>query len=621
MSEQAAHIFSRLQKLQEQLPYLPQTIRLVRSAARAWMGLWLALLIAQGLLPAAVVNLTRLLVDTLVDTLGMESDQQSFRPALMLVLILTTLLLLTELLRSATAYVRTVQAELVQDHISRLIQEKSAEVDLAFYDTPAYFDRLHRARYEATSRPLALLESMGSLLQNGITLVAMLLVLLPYGLWLPAALVISSLPAFYVVLRQRVRLHQWRLRSTEAERKAWYYFWMLTARETAAELRLFDLAAYFRKQFDTVRHLLRRERIRLAREQGIAELGAGLSALLVTGVVTIWMVWRMVQGAVSLGDLTLFYQAFNQGQRLTRSLLDNLGEIYANTLFLADLFEFLAFENVVQDPPDPRPFPASTAPAINVEYVTFRYPGSRRIALDDFSLSLPSGRISALVGPNGAGKSTLIKLLCRLYDPEAGRVLVEGVDIRSLRQTDLRRMIAVLFQEPVRHNATVRENIWLGNREQDLDGDSIVQAAIAAGADTPVEGLSRGYDTLLGRQFSGGTELSVGEWQRLALARAYLRQAPFIILDEPTSAMDPWAEADWLRRFRRLAQERTALIITHRFTTAMYADTISVMEQGRIVEQGAHDELLISGGMYSRSWHAQMQQQVRVEQAVANGSP
>ncbi len=256
------------------------------------------------------------------------------------------------------------------------------------------------------------------------------------------------------------------------------------------------------------------------------------------------------------------------------------------------------------DPPRPAPTPAF-ARAIRLERVTFRYPGSRRDALTDFSLTLPAAEITALVGPNGAGKSTVVKLLTRLYDPQAGRITVDAVDVRSLSLDRLRRRITVLFQEPVHYHDTAANNIAFGDLESAPGATHIESAARGAGADAPIPRLPQGYRTVLGKWF-GGAELSVGEWQRIALARAFLRRASLVILDEPTSAMDSWAEADWMARFRDLVAGATALIITHRFTTALRADVIHVMDDGRVVESGSHAELLSLGGRYARSWHEQV---------------
>ena len=602
-----------------QLPYLWRGLGLIWKAAPGWSSAWLVLLVFQGLLPVATVNLTRLLVDSLVTVTQKGSSWENLRPVILLAGLMGIVLLASESLRGLVGLIRTVQSDSVQDYVSGLIHAKSAEIDLAFYDSPDYYDQLHRARTGAAYRSLGLLESTGALLQNGITLVAMAFVLLPYGAWLPLALLVSTIPAFLVVLQHRLRLHYWTVKNTPLERRAWYYDWLLTTRETAAEVRLFQLGDYIRQAYRQLRARLRGERQKLARQQGLAELGAGVLALLVTGLAMAWMIWRLVQGESTLGDLALFYSAFNQGQGLMRAFMENMGEIYSNSFFLSDLFEFLTLERQLVDPPVPLPMPKTLDKGLSFENVTFYYPGSQRPALCNFNLDVQPGQVAAIVGANGAGKSTLIKLLCRFYDPNEGRLALDGVDLRMFSTADLRANITVLFQEPVNYNDTASENIGIGNLSALNDKQRIISAAQAAGADEPIERLPRSYDTLLGKWFQGGVDLSVGEWQRIALARAFMRQAGLIVLDEPTSAMDPWAETDWLERFRRLASGRTAILITHRFTTAAYADVIHVMEAGTIIESGHHHELLAKGGRYAQSWQAQMRRWLEASRPAKDG--
>jgi ATP-binding cassette subfamily B protein len=309
---------------------------------------------------------------------------------------------------------------------------------------------------------------------------------------------------------------------------------------------------------------------------------------------------------VTLGELALIYAAFNQGQGLMRTLLENAGQLYANSLFLGSLFEFLALKPLVAEIDAARAKRIDrVATGISFNRVSFSYPGATTRALDDFSLFVPAGKIVAIVGPNGAGKSTLVKLLCRFYDPTSGSVDIDGIDLKEVPTVELRRLITVLFQQPFHYSATVRENVAYGGLG-DVDGREVSDAIRAAGAEEIVARLSSHEETLLGRWFAGGTELSVGEWQRIALARAFLRRAPIMILDEPTSALDPWAEADWLLRFRELAVGRTSIIITHRFTTAMHADIIHVMHEGQIVESGSHLRLIEEKGLYAESWTRQM---------------
>ena len=592
---------SKLRKALAQLPYLPRALRLVWEVAQPWTTAWIVLLIVQGLLPAAMVYLTKVLVDGVILSLRQDSSWPVFP-----LLLLGGVLLLMEVVRNAINWVRTVQAELLQDHIASLIHEKSVAVDLAFYELSDYYDHLHRARAEARYRPVALLGNLGALLQNSVTLVAMGAILIPLGPWLALALLLSTLPAFYVVVHYALAEYQWRQRTTTDDRRAWYYDWIMTTADAAAEIRLFGLGKHFQSHYKGLRQRLRNERLHLTRRQGLAELVASLSALLIIGASLGWMVWKASQGLITLGQLALIYAAFNQGQGLMRTLLENAGQLYGNSLFLGNLFEFLALKPGICRGGPPWPPVRGIQHAICFNGVSFRYPNATAKALDNFTITIPRGKIIAIVGPNGAGKSTLLKLLCRFYDPDEGSITIEDHDLKDFDIDELRRMITVLFQQPFHYNSTVRDNILYGDLNLNATDAEITAALRAAGAEEIVSRLPEKDRTLLGRWFAGGTELSVGEWQRIALARAFLRRAPIIILDEPTSALDPWAEADWLERFRQLAFERTSIIITHRFTTAMHADVIHVMDRGRIVESGNHQRLIEQNGLYAQSWSRQM---------------
>jgi ATP-binding cassette, subfamily B, bacterial len=597
-----------------QLPYLPRAMALVWASARRWTVAWASLLVVQGALPVANVFIIKLLVDRLVLAHGPDAARREAPAVLLLVALTAGLVLLSESLRSVMGWVRAAQSELVQDHIARLIHGQSVAVDFAFYEAPDYFDKLHRARYESSHRPVALLENLGGLLQNSITLAGMLAVLVVSNAWLAVVLLTSALPGLYVTLGHALRQHHWRRRVTADERRSWYYDWLLTGSEAAAELRLFDLGGHFRSAYQVVRGRLRAERLDHVRRQAVAEVAAGAVSLLMVTAALLWVVWQTLGGAVTLGGLVLFYQAVWQCQRATRAALENVAQVYTNSLFLGDLFEFLALGPEVCDPLRPVSPPRELEQGISFKRVTFSYPGSGREALRGFDLDIPAGQFTAVVGMNGAGKSTLVKLLCRLYDPDSGSIEFDGIDLRDMPVAEVRRMVSVLFQEPLHYSATAGENIAVGSKGDEIDVTAVRVAARSAGADECVGRLPDGYDNLLGKWFEGGAELSVGEWQRVALARAFLRRAPVIILDEPTSAMDPWAEAHWLARFRHLAAGRTAVVITHRFTTAMHADVIHVMDGGRIVESGSHDELVEAGGLYSQSWLAQ----ARLEALVAD---
>jgi ATP-binding cassette subfamily B protein len=499
---------------------LLRTLRLVWSAAPRWTAAWAALLVAQGLLPAPLVYLTKLAVDALVAAKDSGGDWEQVRAAALLLALLAGAMLLAQLLQGLADWVRAAQSEFIQDHVKRLVHEQSAALDLSYYESPEYFDRQEQARTEGGGRPQALLESCGSLVQNAITLVAMAALLVSYSVWVPALLVASTLPAFYIVLRFDRDYHAWWQSVTSDRRRASYMDAMVTIADAAAEMRLFGLSPHFIAEYQRIRARLRGERLRRTRNLSLSKLVATTLGMAVAGATMAWMAWRVLQGAATFGDLALFYQAFDRGQTLMRSLLSSAGSVVSNTLYVGNLFAFLDLAPSVPDRPRPRALPERLTEGIRFEGVTFRYPGSDRAALRDFDLFVPAGKIVAVVGENGAGKSTLLKLLCRFYDPTSGRVEFDGVDLREYSPKDVWALTTVLFQIPMRYHVSAADNIAFGDLAARPGRDEVRAAAVRAGADEPISRLLRGYDTMLGKWFAKGEELSGGEWQRVALARA-----------------------------------------------------------------------------------------------------
>lgn len=597
--------------------HLIKTLSLVWAASGYWTLASMVMLLVQGILPAISLTFTRQVVDNLVVVAGNGLSAANVQKILIPVALMAGIMLLGEFFNSSGEWIRTAQSELVNDHITALIHKQSVAVDYGFYEYSEYNDKLNRAREGASGRSLALLESIGSLLQNSVTLLAMATILIPYGLWLPTILIISAFPAFYVLMYLSKIQYQWSQRTTTDRRWLMYYDYLLTNSSTAAEVRLFDFANHFQSAYQILRRRLVKEQFHLLKLQTLGRFIAAIIALIITGGALAWMGRQVLLGILTLGDLALFFQVFNQGQGIVKELLSNIGKIYRNSLFIGNLFEFLQIQPTIVDPENPVAVPTKPQKEIRFRQVTFRYPGATEAVLENFNLTIPAGKIVAIVGDNGAGKSTLIKLLCRFYDPDSGKIELDGIDLRNFAVKEFRRLITVLFQSPIPYYTTAGENIALGDITALSNQVEIESAAKASGIHEKIMRLPLGYNTMLGKLFPDGTDLSGGQWQRLALARAFFRRAQIIILDEPTSAMDPWAEYDWLERFRTLAEGRTAVVITHRFTLAMQADIIHVMRAGRIVESGNHGELLALGGLYAQSWEAQMESSS--SQKVKNG--
>ena len=600
-----AKIKNSLREFTAQLTYFPQTLGLIWAANRQLTIVWGILLIIQGLLPAGAVWLTRLLVDGLSAAIGTGVSVENMRPVVYLAFLMGGIIALTSVLQSVMTWVRTAQSEQTADHLSELIHQQMIRIDLAFYERPEYLDRLHQVSNDMKNRPLALLENMGGLIQSGITLLAMGAILMPYGIWLPFILLGSTLPAFYVLLRTNRKFHAWWVHSTTDRRWVDYYDSVLTEDVFAAELRLFEFGPTFKRAYQHLRSNLRKDKLDLMKKQGLARLWASLLGLIVSGGTMAWMVWRAFLGQVTLGDLALFYQIFNKGQTLLTSFFANMGNVFSSTLFLSKLFEFLDLKPEITDPEEPLPSIRRIKNGIQFSNVIFRYPGSKKAALDNFSCSFPTGKTVAIVGANGAGKTTLMKLLCRFYDPESGSIKIDGQDIRRFSVSNLRRMITAIFQFPIVHVATAAENIAIGDIEAEKSQSELVTAARQAGAHAFIEKLPDGYNTLLNKYFPNGVNISGGEQQRLSLARAYVRNSPIIILDEPTSLMDSWGVIDWFDRFRKLASRRVSIIITHSLSIAKNADLIYLMDSGKIIEAGSHNQLLAKNGRYSKAWQAQ----------------
>lgn len=488
-----------------------------------------------------------------------------------------------------------------------VLYTKTIEIDLEYYESSGYHDILERARREAPYRPTRILSHLTQFGQSSVSLIAMVGLLLSLHWGIASVLFISAIPAMLVRLRYSGTLYKWQRKNTALERQAQYRGWLLSNERSAKELRLLNLGQYFLQQFHQIRRRIYRERLTISVRWSIESLIAQSTASLFVFVIYGFIVYQTVYGNMMLGDLVLYHQALRRGQDSLSNVMTNMSGLYEDNLFLSNLYELLSLTPCVVDCAVPRSMPAPMRSGIVLQDVDFQYSGTSRQALKQINLTINPGETIALVGENGSGKTTLIKLLCRLYDPTAGHTTLDGIDLKDLSVVDLRRQISVVFQDYAKYQLTAQDNIRLGNIDCAPNQPNIRKAAFYSGAHDVIQTLPKGYETVLGKWFKNGEELSIGQWQKIALARAFARDSQLIILDEPSSAMDPKAESELFEKFRQLIKDQAAVLISHRLSTVKMVDRIYVMDRGEIVEQGTHERLMQRGGTYAHLFDTQAQ--------------
>lgn len=597
----------RLAEAWELVRLLPWILRLLWASHRGAATAVVVLTLLQAVVPVVQLVVTKLLMDQLVLVISLPAGERAGEPtatALWLLAAEMGAILAGVIAGLLAGHARNVLQESLVLHVQRKVLAKSVEVDLAAYESSAYYDFLQRAQQMAGHGPVQLLDAAVQVAQGGLTLLSVGSLVLVYEPWITAVLVLTTLPSFWAMIHFGWRRFMIYDRRTPDGRRAAYYSAVLTSDTHAKEVRIWGLA---RPMIDAAMKLHRRfraENIRLSRGQTVATVGG--EALSTTGYYLCYLVvvLGVVSGRLTIGDLALYGGAFSRMQTLFEGMLTAVANSYETQLFARNLRIFLELQPTVVAPAEPRPVP-QLEQGMTVQDLGFVYPGTEETVLEGLSFEIRPRECVAIVGENGAGKTTLVKLLLRLYDPTAGRILADGIDLVELDPEAWRRRVGVVFQDYSRFQLTVRENVGMGSIEAVEDLPRIRAAARQAGIDEVLAALPEGYETLLGRQFEGGHELSLGQWQRVALARALLRDAPFLILDEPTAAMDARSEYALYRHLQELARDRMTLLISHRFSTVRMAHRILVIERGRLVEEGSHHELLAQDTRYAQMFRLQ----------------
>jgi ATP-binding cassette subfamily B protein len=584
------------------LKNVPPVLKLVWKAAPKVVAAGLALRVVSALTPLAALAVSKWIIDIVVAAIkhpGPLPNQIWFLLAGEFLIAAVG-----NVLGRAIDYTDARLADEFTREVSLRVMEHAARLDLQTFEDPAFQDKLERARLQATDR-IGMLNSMGRIVLQTITLVSLSIGVIVYSPWLFLVLVICVTPAFAGESHFAFRGYSLAHSLTPVRRELDYLRVIGSGKESAKEVKMFGLGAYLTHRYSVLTDGV----IRKNRELTKRRLWWG-SALAIVGSVGYYasfayLVWRTLLGEISIGTLTFLAGAIAGSSTQLQGVFSLFSSISDQALFLTDLVDFLAIKPRIQSKPNAIVAPRPIRSGFEFRNVSFQYPGTSRLVLDRLNFHIEPGEHIALVGENGQGKTTLVKLMARLYDPTGGAILLDGVDLRDYNVEDLQREIGVIFQDFVRYDMPARMNIGVGRIEETDHDEALWTAATKARADRTLQRLEAGLDQMLGRRFEGGVDLSGGEWQKIALARAYLRDAQVLILDEPTAALDAVAEAEVFARFAELAKDRTAILISHRFSTVRKAGRIVVLEGGRIREQGTHDQLVTIRGRYARLFELQ----------------
>jgi len=584
---------------------------LPRAFGLVWGAHWgftvsLALFaVVGGVIPAATAWVSKLLIDAVVAAAARGGGPEWVRWVLVLVAAQFGLYLAGSLLQTLQTITQQALQELTGDRVQLTIMEHANRLDLAFFENPKFYDTLQEAQREASQRPLGMVQQVFNIARSLITFLSMIALMARLGWIVAAVALVAPVPSFIANSRYGWRGY-WLARRQSSDRRRMIYFADLLTKDTYnKEIKLFGLGGHFIDRWKVIADRFYREHLALLTHRSLMGFLWGSLTTVVSSGTFLYVALQAIARRLTLGDLTLYTQAVSGVQSSFQGILGGFSSLYEGGLYLNNLFEFLDYEPAIRDRPDAVPLPRPLRAGIEFRNVSFTYPGKDTPALRGVSFSVGLDETLALVGQNGAGKTTIVKLLTRLYDPDEGEIFLGGRDIREYDLASLRQAVGVIFQDYVTYFFSASENIGVGRLADIADRAQVEAAAEKSGAASVIAGLPSGYDTTLGRWFDEGHQLSGGEWQKVALARAFMRDADILILDEPTASLDARAEYEIFARMQALTEGKMALFISHRFSTVRLADRILVLEDGCIQEDGTHDALLALGGTYAELFNLQ----------------